>query len=261
MKNEQQKQAESLYFQTDLSKTEIAKMIGISRRSLHYWMRDNNWEYIKKCTQTIPVQLAQNCYFIMAKLQESILSADRAGKPVTLQEVNALYKLTMTINKLKDRCTLSENLQMMAGFIEHVNGSSPATAEALAPVVNDYINAQAKGTPSKIMPEKLNVTAHLPIKEQDAAEAILDLEDIKAWAAEEEAQREQPSSDASNRQQPASSAAGNVDEEMENEIAGNTEKMQATITNPTKPNNVLKGRHISRAARRQMERMAASRAA
>jgi DNA-binding XRE family transcriptional regulator len=251
MKNEQQKQAENLYFQTDLSKTEIAKTIGVSRRSVHYWVHDNNWEYIKKCTQTMPVQLAQNCYFIMAKLQESILSGDRAGQPVTMQEVNAMYKLTMTINKLKDRSTLSENLQVMAGFMEHVKSSSPVTAAALQPVVNDYIDVQARKQSSSDMPPNFSARGHIPVKQEDHIEAMLDLEDIKAWAAEEATQREH--SPAQTRSAPTANA--------NEEATKNTEKMQDMIPGLTNPQNMPKGQAINRAARRKMERMAASRAA
>ena len=51
MKQEQQQQAQNLYFQTDLSKAEIASMLGISRRTLCYWVPDYNWDHIKKSAQ------------------------------------------------------------------------------------------------------------------------------------------------------------------------------------------------------------------
>ncbi len=174
MKAEQQKQAESLYFQTNLTKTEIAQIVGISRRTVHYWVRHNHWDRIRESAQVMPVALAGNCYLILAKLQESILSADRADKPVTLQEVNAMHRLTMTIGKLKDRGTLNEILEMMTYFMEFVNKCDPGIAEVFKPVIHDYIRSRAG---------ELSVAPPAPtLVKKDPAETQLDLEDIAAWA-------------------------------------------------------------------------------
>lgn len=119
MKQDQQQQAQRLYFQTDLTKTEIADALGISRRSLHYWVKDNQWDRLKKSAEHMPSLLAENCYLIMAKLQEHILSELRTMKPPTPQEINSLHKLTLTIRNLKGRSTLNETLEMSANFIRY----------------------------------------------------------------------------------------------------------------------------------------------
>ncbi len=40
MNNTLQAQAQKLFFQSDLSMTEISEMLGIPRRTLHYWIRE-----------------------------------------------------------------------------------------------------------------------------------------------------------------------------------------------------------------------------
>ena len=73
MKTEQQQQAQHLYFQTDLSKSQIAETLGVSRRSLHYWIRQNDWERIKTSGQHIPSFLAENYYALIGGLMDEIL--------------------------------------------------------------------------------------------------------------------------------------------------------------------------------------------
>src|SRR4051812_23182116 len=130
MKLDQQQQAQTLYFQTDLSKTQIAEHLGISRRSLHYWIKQNNWERIKQNAQHIPSMLAENCYRLIGGLTEEILSPDRAGKPVTSQEASAIYKLTLTINKLKNRGTVNEHIELFGWFLDDIAARDPKLAQA-----------------------------------------------------------------------------------------------------------------------------------
>ena len=180
MKQEQQQQAQRLYFQTDLSKSEIASMLGISRSTLHHWVRDYNWDHIKQSAAAIPTQLAENCYFIMAKMQEEILSESRNGKPATFLEVNSLYKLTLTIGKLQKRCPLNETLEMGAHFMEFVDQRSPEAADFIKPYIDSYILARA-AEPKQSTPVK-KATAPTTPTEQDDTEARLDLEDLSYWA-------------------------------------------------------------------------------
>ena len=116
MKLEQQQQAQYLYFQTDLSKTEIAQSLHISRSSLHHWIRLNNWERLKKNADHMPSSLAENCYHVFGDLTDSLLSHERIGYPVTAQEANTMYKLVLTINKLKTRNTLNESMEMFGNY-------------------------------------------------------------------------------------------------------------------------------------------------
>ena len=178
MKQEQMQQAQHLYFQTDLSKTEIASMLGISRRTIHYWAHDNQWDHIKKSAASMPSLLAGNCYFIMAKMQQDILSEERQDKAPTYQEVNALYKLTLTINKLQNRCSLNETLEMGTHFMEFVNQQSPQAADLIKPFLDSYIASRAKVQTSQFIPAKPNDDHQASSKEQQEGEALLDLEDL-----------------------------------------------------------------------------------
>ena len=191
MKQQQQQQAEHLYFQTDLSKTQITESIGISRSTLHCWVRENNWEHLKRSGAAMPSLIAGNCYQIMAQLTEHILSDERKNKPVTREEVESMYKLTLTINKLKARVALNESMETFTGFTEHLHNTSPDLAEGIKPFITSYIASCATARTGDIKPRK-NSTPAPTSPEQDEIEAMLDAEDIAAWAAEKEAVASSP---------------------------------------------------------------------
>jgi transposase-like protein len=191
MKLEQQQQAQHLYFQTDLSKTQIANALGISRRTLHYWIDQNNWARLKMNAEHIPSCLAENCYYIMGHLTDSLLSERRADNPVTPQEVNMLYKLTLTINKLKARSTTNESMEVLTMLSDNINKKDPGLAMELKPHINEYIAARAATNTGTFMPERLNNSGYISKADRDAEEERLDQEDIAAWA-EEARQNNQP---------------------------------------------------------------------
>ena len=182
MKLEQQQQAENLYFQTDLNKTQIAETLGISRRTLHNWVRENNWEYLKRSGNAMPSLIAANCYQAMAQLSEHILSPERAGKPITREEVDSLYKLTLTINKLKARSILTESMETFTGFLESMRNKSPELADSIGPLISRYVSS---GAAANIYQLKRDASRTAPASHEDnIREAQLDKEDLRAWAEE-----------------------------------------------------------------------------
>ena len=250
MKQEQQQQAQSLYFQTDLSKSEIATMLGISRSTLHSWVRDYNWDHIKKRALHIPSQLAENCYFIMARMQEDILSEERRDKPATYQEVNALYKLTLTASKLKTRNLLNETLELGAHFIEFVDHQSPAAADFIKPYIDGYIVSRAADQTKQFTPQNAAASASSTQTEQDDLEARLDLEDLRYWA---ENPSEAPIAGAAENKT-AAQRSPNIEHQTLSYPGRTQAQIQTAISSPTSKNQP----HLNRAQRRQLARSRAA---
>lgn len=183
MNNEQKQQARHLYFQTNLSKTEIANYLNVSRRSVHYWIKEGNWERLKRSAEHMPAMLAENCYHIFSHLSEHLLSERRIMKPITYQEANTLHKLTITIKNLKNRQTVNESMEMLAYFMDGVNKKSPELAQQLMPHVEDYLTERAGIYPQHFLPEGFNEMGYLQEKTEDPQEVKLDLQDIMDWTS------------------------------------------------------------------------------
>ena len=187
MKPEQQQQAQRLYFQSDLTKTEIAESVGISRRSLHYWIRQNNWEQLRKNAAVMPSFLAENCYQVLGGITTHLLSANRIGHPATPAEVNSIYKLTMAITKLKNSCTLNESMEVLGQFTDALNDKDPMLAAQVQPHMEEYIKGRAaKGNrqyrESGIASAKQHTPADSGVMDE---EQRLDIEDFAAWSVRE----------------------------------------------------------------------------
>jgi transposase-like protein len=186
MTSEKKLQAKNLYFQTELSKTQIATLLDISRRTLHYWIREGSWDRLKKSTEHMPSIIAENCYHIMAHLTESYLSERRLTSPVTHKEIDALHKLTLTINKLKNRSTLNESIEMFSYFVEKLKARAPKIAEEIAPIIDEYLSERASYSAQHFIPPHFNELGYIPATDNtDHKEQQLDTHDHFAWDTEQ----------------------------------------------------------------------------
>jgi len=164
--------------QTDLNKSEIANLLHISRRSLHYWVKQGNWERLKHASEHMPAILAENCYHIFAHLTEHLLSESRLAKPVTPQDAETLHKLIITINKLRGRGTLNENIEVLTRFMDKIREKDPKLAEDILPHMDGYLTYHASIYTRSVMPETFNGLGRLPHPPgPDYAEQQLDYKD------------------------------------------------------------------------------------
>jgi len=180
MNNEQQAKAKELYFQTDLTKTQISELVDVPRRTLHYWIKEQNWDRLKRSAAHMPALLAENCYHLIGRFSRQLLSEDRIMRPVTHQEAETLHKLVISANKLKNRSTLNESMEMFGFFMDTVSRKSPELAKEIMPFVDDYINARGNVYINDFYPQEFNEMGLIP-KPDDNEEVKQDLQDIFEW--------------------------------------------------------------------------------
>lgn len=153
MKNEQQQQARHLFLQTDLTKTQIANLLDVDRRTIYQWSIDGSWERLKMAAANIPSLLVEKCYYLFGHFADHLLSRPETNGAITRSEVESLYKLTLSIGKLKKGSTLNENMEAFTWFVESMKRKNPALAQQVLPYMDDYINARKGFSETHFLPE------------------------------------------------------------------------------------------------------------
>ncbi len=177
MKNDEKLMAEQLFYQSDLTKTQIADCIGINRRTLTTWINDNQWDRTRTSARHMPSLLAENVYMVIAHLTNSILSEDRINRPITDTESKILHRLILDVSKLKNRATLNENLEMMRYFMEFVQSKDPDAVGTIQPFVSEYIKSRAKVQAGQFMPADFNDYGLKSRKEENMDELHKDIDE------------------------------------------------------------------------------------
>lgn len=90
-------EAESLYIREELSPDEISDKIGVSRRTLYYWMAKYKWndkkQEIKKSQKALSQDLFEFCKKLMRKIKKDIESAHTPNRAELYSLVNILKYL------------------------------------------------------------------------------------------------------------------------------------------------------------------------
>ncbi len=175
MKTEQKIQARNLFFQTELTKTQIAQALNISRRTLSYWVKEGNWNRLKASANHMPAILAEKCYHIFGHLTDYYLSERRLTNPVSYKEVDTLHKLTLTIKNLKSRATINESMQTLNCMLDNIRQQDAPLAEKVAPYVEEYIEKRADINTSDLVPDDFTgIGGRIPWEPEDNTEAVID---------------------------------------------------------------------------------------
>jgi DNA-binding XRE family transcriptional regulator len=192
MNLEKKQQARNLFLQTELTKSQIASMLNVSRRTVSYWSKEDNWQRLKTAATHMPSILADNCYHLIGQMQESCLSERRINNPITAKEVDTMHKLALTVGKLKNRSTVNESMEMFGFFLDGLKRRNPRLAEEIAPYVDEYISGRASIYAADLRPDHFTgIGGRIPWIEEDKTEQQLDAREaffsdpdtIEAYAA------------------------------------------------------------------------------
>jgi DNA segregation ATPase FtsK/SpoIIIE-like protein len=200
MKNEQHQTARELYFNTNLSKTEIAERLNITRRTVYQWSVDGNWDKLRESARHMPAILAEKCYYLIGHFTDHLLSAESRDMAITKQEVDMLHKLTMTANKLKKGSTVADNMETFTYFLERIQRTDPELAEQVAPHVTGYITARRGKDECSFLLDGFDETGHLPYPEKENEEKLLDESEATAILAEQQEHQQSASQPVTQQQ-------------------------------------------------------------
>jgi hypothetical protein len=180
MKNQQHDLARELYFNTNLSKTDIAKQLNITRRTVYQWSVDGDWDKLRASARHMPAILAEKCYYLIGHFTDHLLQEGNALDPITKVQVDMLHKLTMTVNKLKRGSTVADNMETFTYLLERIQRTAPELAEQVAPHVTDYITARRSKDECDFLLDGFNEDGYLSNGEQDLEEKLLDQQEAEA---------------------------------------------------------------------------------
>ena len=254
MKHEQMLQAEALYMQTSLAKTEIADNLGISRTTLYTWAQENDWDRLKSNARNMPTLMAENMYILLGHKLNSVLAAYSNGKIVPLNDLSMICKLTNAAHKHTNRSTINETMELRMHFIDYVKAHEPAMVAAVQPLIDGFIRSLARTKPTKPVITPLHEKTQTETKAVNETELLQAINDIKARS----------------QNIPAGQQAVNITEQPEDLGAINkfldlaeqymAERSEITCTPAPEPQipkpSINNTSNLNRAQRRELERIA-----
>ncbi len=141
---EKYRQARDLFFQTDLTQAEIARIIGISTRTLFRWMKQDEWKRIRRAARLAPAALVESYYLQLHDLNSAICSREPGQRIPTYQEAEINRKMVYSLGKLKGHVAQPENIQVMMSFTSFLYKQNPELAAQVVEYSNDFLVKEVK---------------------------------------------------------------------------------------------------------------------
>jgi hypothetical protein len=117
-KEQQQQQARNLYFQSDLSRNQIAEQVGVSEKTVYLWTKQGDWQKLKSASRLMPSMLVEHFISQVQELNENIMSRPMGRRYPTPQEAETQRKLIVTAERIKKKGTVGEYMELMQKFME-----------------------------------------------------------------------------------------------------------------------------------------------
>ncbi|MBS1687282.1 MAG: hypothetical protein JSS96_01055 [Bacteroidetes bacterium] len=168
-KPDQLRQAHDLYFQTDMSQSQIAELLNVNRKTLYLWMKEGNWQQVKRSARHTPSILAEQYYRQLAAINDKIEAREDQPYP-TREEAEIIRKLTLTIGRIKTGQTVSEHIETMTRFMEQLKTEAPSLVKEILPYTDSFIKkAKQPSTQQEVLAELMEERQEeLAMQEQNA---------------------------------------------------------------------------------------------
>ncbi len=117
IKEQQQAHARNLYFQSGLTRTQIAEQVGVSEKTIYLWTKQGDWQRLKEGSRLMPSMIVEHIYAQVQELNEAIASRPVGQRYPTPQEAEIQRKQMVTIERIKKKGTQGEYMELMQKFM------------------------------------------------------------------------------------------------------------------------------------------------
>ncbi len=180
MKHEQREEAQHLYFQTNMTKSEIADQVGVNRRSIMLWCQEGNWEQLRKSARHMPSLVAEKCYHLIDQYATQMLGPHNGAASFTPRQADAINKLASAVKKLKNRMAVNESMELFNFFLTGLRKRDADLADKLLPHIEYYMQYRKGIDTNDFLLDEFDENGHIPFSNQEKIEGYQDEKDEQA---------------------------------------------------------------------------------
>lgn len=135
--------AKALYLETSHTQQEIADRVGVARRTVARWIKDE-WQGLKiNYLQTREV-LVRSTLMQLEQLDSAINGRDEGARYPTAKEADIRRKLTADLEALEQDASVREVINVSRGILDYVRQLNLDHAKLLSDYLDAYIKEKIK---------------------------------------------------------------------------------------------------------------------
>ena len=133
--------ARSLFLKSDLSRKEIARIAGVTEKTLRRWIKDENWEELKAVESITRKQLLQDAYRQLKRINDYIENELDGIPNKEMSDAKAIIR--KEIESLSDS-PLHIYIEVSEELIHHVQMNHPDMVKSITGILSEFIESKAK---------------------------------------------------------------------------------------------------------------------
>ncbi|MBS1587689.1 MAG: hypothetical protein JSS82_19305 [Bacteroidetes bacterium] len=142
-KEQQQEQARELFFQSDLTRSQIAEQVGVSEKTIYLWTKEGDWRKLKSASRLMPSMIVEHFYSQIQELNDNIRSREPGHRFPTVQEAEVFRKLVLTAERLKKKQTRGEYSEMFQKFMQWLLPQNEEHLKLFTNYANSFLTQSA----------------------------------------------------------------------------------------------------------------------
>ena len=140
-KTQERLQGADLFINSDLSLKQVAQIIKVTPAKVGQWAKEDEWELQRTSRQATAEKIISNYYIMIANKQKEVLDE---GRFLTAAEMDALHKMSDSIEKLKKKMNIGTYYNVLKEFTESISTSNLEAAKILAPLILEFMKDKVK---------------------------------------------------------------------------------------------------------------------
>ena len=141
-KKVEQDYAKTLFVDQGLTQKEIAERLNVTEKTIGKWVKDGDWETLKKSMLTTKDNQLTMLYDQLDFLNSDIKS--REYKIATPKEADIISKVTSAIKKLETETSIGETIEIAKQIIQFVRQQDLAFSYKLTQYCDAFITEKMK---------------------------------------------------------------------------------------------------------------------
>jgi transcriptional regulator with XRE-family HTH domain len=134
--------AKTLFVNENISQKEIAMRLKVTEKTIGKWVKDGNWETMKKSMLTTKENQLSMLYDQLDFLNNDIKG--RVFKIATPKEADIISKLTAAINRLETETSIGDTVEVAKKIIQFTRTQDIVFAAQLTNYFDAYITSLSR---------------------------------------------------------------------------------------------------------------------
>ena len=134
--------AKMLYTKENLTQSEIAERVGVSRVTVNKWINTENWEQLKTSLTITREEQLKNLYRQLAELNKAINERPQGERFPNTTEADTIAKIANAIKKMETEVGVSDIISVFSDFLKWLRTIDLQKAKEYSSVMNEFVKSK-----------------------------------------------------------------------------------------------------------------------